>query len=117
MASKRRSRTVEILPLRTTTRRAAATKTSRQVVKKPEQTKLISELTKSKNVIREIEKVKPGTRQETCLVTEKKPQVFGKQLKQKKVHKCGICLKVFKGKIFKTYFESFFQSNNNSRPK
>lgn len=95
MASKRRSRTVEILPLRTS-RRAAATKSSRQV-KKPEETKLISEPPKSRNVIREIEKPKPQT--------DKKPQepknVFLKQLKQKKVHKCGICQKVFKGKSLK----------------
>jgi Zinc finger, C2H2 type len=91
MASKRRSRTVEILPLRTT-RRAAATKSSRQV-KKPEDTKIISALPKTKNVIREIEKPK--------LSTNKKPlepkNVYSKQLKQKKVHKCGICNKVFKG--------------------
>lgn len=96
MASKRRSKTVEILPIRTT-RRAAAYKPSRQVVKKSVDTKLISEPPKSKNVIREIEKSKP--------ITDKKPQLktpkssFGKKPRQKKIHKCGICSKVFKGKL------------------
>lgn len=93
MASKRRSRTVDILPIRTT-RRAAATKSSRQV-KKSEDTKLISEPSKRKNVVKEIEKPK--------LVTDKKPQdpknSYRKQLKQKKIHKCGICHKIFKGEF------------------
>ena len=91
MASKRRSRTVEILPLRTS-RRAAANKSSRPV-KKAEVKKLISETPKVKNVIREIEKPKQ--------VEDEKPREskksFGKQPKQKKVHKCEICLKIFKG--------------------
>jgi len=87
MASKRRSRTVE---MRTSyaTRRAKSTRHS----KKLEDTKLISEQTtktKNKNVIREIEKPK--------LYTDKKPQEQLKTLKQKKIHKCAICLKVFKG--------------------
>lgn len=90
MASKRRSRTVEIRA-NYSTRRA---KSSREV-KKIEDTKLISEPpTKKKNVIRQIEKPKS--------YTDKKPQeskslVASKQLKQKKVHKCAVCLKVFKG--------------------
>lgn len=71
------------------TRRA---KSSRQA-KKVEDKKLFSEQ-KAKNVIREIEKPKSHT--------DKKPQVSKavvstKHLKQKKIHKCSICLKVFKG--------------------
>lgn len=103
MASKRRSKTVEILPIRTT-RRAAATKPSRQVLKKPEDTKLISEPPKSKNVIKEIEKSKP--------ITDKKPQApkrtFGKKPRQKKIHKCGICSKIFKGDFGIKDFKIFF---------
>lgn len=92
MASKRRSRTVDIR-VNYPTRRA---KSSRQA-KKVEDKKLISEqkqTTKAKNVIREIEKPKSHT--------DKKPQESraaesSKQLKQKKIHKCSICSKVFKG--------------------
>lgn len=74
-----------------TTRRA---KSSRQA-KKLEDTKIISEqTTKSRNVIREIEKPKSQTDKKP---QEAKPKPPSKQLKQKKVHKCTICLKVFKG--------------------
>lgn len=94
MASKRRSRTVEIMPIRTnySTRRA---KSSRQA-KKLEDTKLISEqLWKNKNVIRQIEKPKSNTDKKP---QEPKKRALGKQHKQKKIHKCTLCLKVFKGK-------------------
>lgn len=90
MASKRR-RTVEILPLRTSRRSTATTKLARQV-KKSEDKKLISESTKVKNVITEIGKPKQ--------VADEKPQEkknFGKSSKPKKVHRCEICLKIFKG--------------------
>jgi hypothetical protein len=89
MASKRRSRTVEIR-VNYTTRRAKSTRT-----KKVEDSKLISEQqVKRKNVIREIEKPKP--------ITDKKPQendpkTTSKHVKQKKIHKCSICTKEFKG--------------------
>lgn len=87
MATKRRSRTVEIRAI--STRRA---KSSRQA-KKLEDSKLISEqATKTRNVIRQIEKPKSHT--------DKKPteSISNKLSRQKKVHKCAICLKVFKGK-------------------
>lgn len=75
------------------TRRA---KSSRQA-KKLEDSKLLSEqATKTKNVIREIVKLKS--------LTDNKPQVEHNAksadkltAKQKKVHKCSICSKVFKG--------------------
>lgn len=88
MASKRR-KTVEI-KANYSTRRA---KFSRQA-KKLEDSKLISErATKRKIVISEIEKPKS--------LTGNKPQETNtkssKLLKQRKVHNCTICLKVFKG--------------------
>lgn len=90
MASKRRSRAVEIR-VNYSTRRA---KSSRQA-KKLEDTKLISgQLSRDKNVIREIEKPKSHTDNKPH---EAKPKSPKKPLKQKKVHKCSICLKVFKG--------------------
>jgi ribosomal protein L37AE/L43A len=91
MASKRRSRTVEIR-VNYTTRRA---KSNRQT-KKLEDSKLISEQQiKRKNVIREIEKPKPITDKKP---QDSKPKTTSKQRKQKKIHKCTICLKEFKGK-------------------
>lgn len=76
------------------TRRA---KSSRQA-KKLEDSKLLSEqATKTKNVIREIVKLKS--------LTDNKPQPNAKSVdkltaKQKKIHQCTICLKVFKGEAF-----------------
>lgn len=75
------------------TRRA---KSSRQA-KKLEDSKILSEqATKTKNVIREIVKLKS--------LTDNKPKVVSNAklaekltTKQKKVHKCSICSKVFKG--------------------
>jgi hypothetical protein len=90
MASKRRSRTVEILPLRTSRRSTATNKLPKP--KKSEDKKLISETTKVKNVIREIGKPKQ--------VADEKPQEtksFSKKSKPKKIHKCEICEKIFKG--------------------
>lgn len=84
-----------------TTRRA---KSSRQA-KKLEDTKLISELpTKSKNVISQIEKPKSYTDKKP---QETKPKVSSKQLKQKKIHKCSICLKIFKGNENSFYLKGF----------
>lgn len=82
MASKKRSKAVDIMPRTNYSTRQA--KSSRQT-KKPEDTKLISERTsRNKNVIKEIEKPKS--------YTDKKPQESsknapGKQLKEKKIHK------------------------------
>lgn len=91
MASKRRSRAVEIR-VNYSTRRA---KSSRQA-KKLEDTKLISEqVTKNQNVIRQIEKPKSHTDNKPQGTKSSPP---AKPLKQKKVHRCSICLKVFKGK-------------------
>lgn len=95
MASKRRSRAVDVMPLRSNyaTRRA---KSSRQA-KRTEDTKLISEqASKRKNVIREIEKPKS--------YTDKKPheaikKECAKSPKQKKIHECATCYKVFKGRV------------------
>lgn len=90
MASKRRSRAVEIR-VNYSTRRA---KSSRQA-KKLEDTKLISgQATRNRNVIREIEKPKSLTDNKP---NETKPKSLKRPIKQKKVHKCTICLKVFKG--------------------
>lgn len=77
------------------TRRA---KSSRQA-KKLEDSKLLSEqATKTKKVIREIVKLKS--------LTDNKPQEPNTKsldkltAKQKKIHQCTICLKVFKGETF-----------------
>lgn len=86
MASKRRSRAVDVLPIRTSyaTRRG----TSSRQVKKLENTNLISERkAKNKNVlIKEIEKPKLCTDKKP-LETEKKSEKNQKQPKQKKIHK------------------------------
>ena len=76
MASKRRSRAVEIRA-NYPTRRA---KSSRQA-KKVEDKKLISEQNKAKNVIREIEKPKSHTGKKP---QEQRTSVASKQFKQKK---------------------------------
>jgi hypothetical protein len=101
MASKRRSRTVEIR-VNYSTRRAKYSSTKKL---EDEASKLFSEqLNKRKNVIREIEKPKPITDKKPH---ENNPKKTSKYVKQKKVHKCSICAKEFKGdKSLKTSQQS-----------
>ncbi|CRL00026.1 CLUMA_CG013314, isoform A [Clunio marinus] len=91
MASKRRSRAVEIMPIRTnySTRRAK----SSQQTKKVEDKKLISEQPSiPKNAIRKIEKPKSSTDKKPNKDRIEKAET-GRNTKPKKIHECAICRK------------------------
>lgn len=80
------------MEIRATSYSTRGSKLTRQM-RKAEDSKIVSEqATKGRNASKQIEKPKSPT--------GKKPQepVGGKLSKQKKIHNCAICLKVFKGK-------------------
>lgn len=110
MASKRRR--VINLPVRTiSTRRVKSSQEKQDKVQASNQ--LISEKPNKVQSSKKIEKSKP--------ITDKKPKELNTSEKEhqndsnnvlkikhkstfsKKIHKCQICMKVFKGKIFKNY--------------
>lgn len=95
MASRRRSKIVDTIAVKVNSTASKRAKSSR-IAKRTQESKLLSEQkTTTKKVFdKPIEKLK--------LNEDKKPHVerakdVFKEPKQRKIHKCAICLKIFKG--------------------